>query len=382
MMNSIQLRMPGLLACLALLCLAAIPSLAMSPIDDELIRSYVSADGETSEDAIDARMTEVRQTVESIVRSRDDAPGYRRARSIHNRIQHRVFRHYNEEADSLEGLVEYGMYNCVSSTLFYGLVYRQMGYRPEILAFPGHLMVRIHIGDRAVDIETTSRDGFDVGWFAERWGRKLNRQQVDPLRARRRDPIARLQQTEGMYWQVPLEAAAGLARLNVAWDAIDRGDLERATAGAADAASFMTDIVRQTEGVQRLFERAHRTAFERGDFDLAYRIGIREWETFGSRTSTVDRLLVAGVKRIEDHCNRDMPGEAMHILQELMALPSIEESVDRLGRQVLPLIVASAARNGEWSVADRGVRLYADAELDPVESRRLSDWLEMRRDPR
>lgn len=351
-------------------------------VDEALLRSYVAADGVTDAGILQARIDVVRQAIESVAGRGEDQPGYRRARALHHRIQRRLLQHYNEDSDSLGRLAQHGMYNCVSATLFYGLVYRSQGYRPEVLAFPGHLMVRIHIDDRVIDIETTSRDGFDVGWFAERWGRKLNRQQVDSLRPLRRDPIARLQQTEGMYWQVPLEVASGLARLNVAWDALDHGDLEQASIVAAAAASFMDELARQTEGIKRLFERSHRIAYERGEFDLAYRISWRELQTFGARTSTVDRLHMAGVKRIESRCDRDDPARALELLEELTALSMNDESADRIGRQVLPLIVACAVRNRSWDIATRGANLYAEAETDEVENQRLQDWLASRSDAR
>ncbi len=75
----------------------------------------------------------------------------------------RVFRDYSESATTLDGLLDSGRYNCVSSALLYLIAARSLGLEASGSRTTDHALVVLRAEGRDIDIETTNPYGFDPG---------------------------------------------------------------------------------------------------------------------------------------------------------------------------------------------------------------------------
>src|SRR5215831_10807009 len=97
----------------------------------------------------------------------------RRARRLHAYLHRQVFRRYRDDADGLPAVLERGEFNCVSATLVEGLLARAIGLDPWVVPGARHVFLRLDLGARAIDVEATAPDGFDVHADSEKARRFL-----------------------------------------------------------------------------------------------------------------------------------------------------------------------------------------------------------------
>ena len=346
----------------------------------ELVRAALSpVSGEDPKELAQAQDAVRREIARLVDRMGEGRPSYRRGARLH-RILHRDYlRNYRSDADGLQQIVLDGEYNCLSATLFYGLVARALGYEVEVLEYPGHLLLGLKVDGRRVEVETTSPHGFD------RQRHTGVEHRPSPELSRREVPLAYLRPSTDSpgrarvsYWEVSLEAAVGFAWLNTAWRALEAGEATRAAECAAEAQRYLPGITTQADDVRRLLSRAFRLVYESGEFEAAYRIATIETELLPTMTTARDRLTAAAVKRIEDACDEDDPSLGEAIIGEVASIAYPGRGMTRFERRAWPIVVASAVRLGEWELSRRGAARYAVVEPDPVEARRVVDWVEER----
>lgn len=354
------------------------PSVEPDLTQDQLLDAILSATGPDDAAARDRRARAVQHELDAIVaRFGHRPPSYRRARKLHNLLHQKYLRSYDPDADRLDGIVRAGRYNCVSGVLFYGLAARALGYRPEVLAYPGHVLLRIRIGQRKVDIETTSPYGYDVGWLLHPSRHGSDRTWLHPEVGQRPADSHRYGERGNSVWLVPFDKAVGFAWINEAWSALAAGEAVRAAQHVLEARRYLPELER-AEGVRRLIVRAFRAEYESGRFDAAYRIASADVELFPESTTSRDRVVAAALKRIEAACDRDDPRLGVTILDEVeRGGPETLES-RQLVRRTTPLIAAAAVRVGDWPLARAAAERHASVEPDPVEAARLRDWVEQR----
>jgi hypothetical protein len=70
---------------------------------------------------------------------------------------------YKEDATTLDGLLDTGLYNCVSSAVLYALAARSLGLEVEGARTSDHAFCVLVVKGRRIDVETTNRYGFDPG---------------------------------------------------------------------------------------------------------------------------------------------------------------------------------------------------------------------------
>src|SRR5881409_3938597 len=87
---------------------------------------------------------------------------YRRARRLHLTLHQHLFRRYESTADGLDAVLDRGEYNCLSASLLYGLLARAFGLEVQVVEIPRHVYVRLFIDQRRIEVESTSRTGFDL----------------------------------------------------------------------------------------------------------------------------------------------------------------------------------------------------------------------------
>ncbi len=302
----------------------------------------------------------------------------RRARRLHRWLHERVFEHYRADADGIDDAIVRGDFNCVSSVLVEGLLDRAVGLTPTIIAEPHHLLLRLTLPTRTVEIETTSKIGFDTLGRASAGTRLLlaDRDYEAGPDAARGDPELR-QGSADRRPEVPFAQGAAFVWHNAAERALARGEGRAAAEHLLAGETLYPGVAGCGESLQTELGRAFRLEYDAARFDDAYvtaAIGVRLGP---SVVSARDRLIAAAAQRVERLVDAGDVGQAEDVLVELRGM--LGDESNRFERHVLPMIVAASVRVGDWERAACLSDRYGDVELDAVEARRLQTWVRGRR---
>lgn len=112
----------------------------------------------TVPEAIRQRLTAAVQQVAAETRNQTT---YAAGQIILQRCFALFLRHYQSERTTLLDLLGNGTYNCVSSAYLFNYLATQTGYRTRAVVVPGHVYSQFYSDGRWIDVETTSRRGFD-----------------------------------------------------------------------------------------------------------------------------------------------------------------------------------------------------------------------------
>ncbi len=94
-----------------------------------------------------------------------------------------VLRAYSEDSNGLDGILDSGLFNCVSSAVLYAIAARSQGFEVEGVKTSDHAFCSVRVGGRSVDVETTNPFGFDPGdkkEFKDSFGRATGFAYVAP----------------------------------------------------------------------------------------------------------------------------------------------------------------------------------------------------------
>jgi hypothetical protein len=299
--------------------------------------------------------------------------GYPRARKLHLALHREVLLRYESTADGLDRVLDHGEYNCLSSSLLYGLVARAFGLQAQLVQMPRHVYVRLLIDGRRVEVESTSRKGFDLHpqWIPA----------TDPFA----DPDYGLNASFGKYRGVEggeaegvdLERAVGFLWHNAGRRALERGEALRAAQSFLEE-SKLAPSGPNSETLGMLLAQAFRLAYESGNFEDAYRIADIGMQIFPGQTTARDRLLAASLKRIEANCDQGRIVESKEILDRTERTVGSPEDVMRLERGACPVIAAAAVRLEDWNLASSMAQRFIAAEPDGLESEHFARWVARR----
>lgn len=317
----------------------------------------------------------VREVDAVVARLGDRRRGYRTARRLDRLVRERFLRTYDVGADSIASVLHGGRFNCLSGTFVYALAARRAGFRVRVLESPTHVLPILSFGDRSIHVETTDPFGFDIAW---REARPLTGAEPPPDGSARSSAETRAVTGLTRFRELDVDEIPGLLWLNAAVRSLERSETEAAVVAVARSAAHLHDLAVRAAEVRPILARAFRIDYERGRFEAAYRAATTERELFGDATSGSDRIAAAALKRIEAAAHADRPAEAWTRFEDAATLLGTEAR-DRLALRVGPLIAAAAVRTGRWSVAEQAAACYAAVEPDPVEARRLLDWIAERR---
>jgi hypothetical protein len=78
-------------------------------------------------------------------------------------LHRNALRAYRGEATTLDGILDTGRFNCVSSAVLYLLAARSLGLEAGGVRTSDHAFATVLVGGRSVDVETTNPFGFDPG---------------------------------------------------------------------------------------------------------------------------------------------------------------------------------------------------------------------------
>jgi hypothetical protein len=300
--------------------------------------------------------------------------GYRRARRLHMALHEKVFRRYESSADGLDRVLDRGDYNCLSASLLYGLVAQAFGLHAQLVQIPRHVYVRLLIEGRQVEVESTSRKGFDLHpRFAG------SRQSLT-------DPDFGLEASPGDSLGgdgdpgpagVDLERAVGFLWHNEGRRALERGEALHAAQAFLEE-SKVAPSGPNSEILGMFLAQAFRLVYESGNFEEAYRIADIGLQIFPGQTTAKDRLLAASLKRIEAGCDEGRMAESREILDQTEREVGTSEDALRLERGACPVIAAAAVRMQDWSLAARMAQRFIAAEPDGLEAEHFARWVARR----
>jgi tetratricopeptide (TPR) repeat protein len=115
-----------------------------------------------------------------------------KAESVLKVLHGNLLRAYREDATTLDGILDSGLYNCVSSAVLYMLAARSIGIEVEGVRTSDHAFCTASVDGRSVDVETTNPYGFDPGGkkeFKDSFGRVTGYAYVAPGDYGDRKPI-------------------------------------------------------------------------------------------------------------------------------------------------------------------------------------------------
>jgi hypothetical protein len=300
---------------------------------------------------------------------------YRRARKLHLAMHEKVLRRYVSTADGLDAVLDRGEFNCLSASLLYGMVARSFGLEVQVVEIPRHVYVRLFVDQRRVEVESTSRTGFDLR-------PKLDLSPVSPsdpgYGSNASAPGAPPTMAASLPEGVDLERAVGFLWHNRGRRALEEGEAVRAARSFLEESKLEPPGASHSETLGMFLAQAFRMAYEAGNFRDAYLIAGIGIQIFPGQTTARDRLLAASLKRIEATCESGSLSEAEKILNLTASTVGNVVDVRRLERGACPLIAAAAVRAEDWDRASRMARRFAIAEPDRFESSRLSQWVARR----
>jgi hypothetical protein len=300
---------------------------------------------------------------------------YRRARKLHLAMHEKVLRRYVSTADGLDAVLDRGEFNCLSASLLYGMVARSFGLEVQVVEIPRHVYVRLFVDQRRIEVESTSRTGFDLR-------PKLDLSPVSPsdpgYGSNASAPGAPPPLIASLPEGVDLERAVGFLWHNRGRRALEEGEAVRAARSFLEESRLEPTEASHQDTLGMFLARAFRMAYEAGNFRDAYLIAEIGIQIFPGQTTARDRLLAASLKRIEATCESGSLSEAEEILN--LTGSAVGNAVDtrRLERGACPLLAAAAVRAEDWDLASRMARRFAIAEPDRFESSRLSQWVARR----
>jgi len=301
----------------------------------------------------------------------------KKARRLHRVLHREWLVEYDPDADHLEVAIEEGRFNCLSGTLLYALAARELGYDVIVVETPGHLFLELETPARSVVVESTSSYGFDVPLHriagpdakedASRWLR---------LEA----PGTRPSSAHPGLWRMSLEEAVGFAWLNRAWILLEAGEAAGSARAVDRALGYLPTFAPRSKGVDRLLTRAFHQAYERGAFEEAYLSSRIALVLYPESTSVRDRLYASAAKGLIQAAEQ---GRLTFVEERLTEVREALAAIDPIGlrgfeRSLLPDVIAAAVRESQFLRARRWQLRHAEVERDPIEVRRLNNWLEAR----
>ncbi len=300
---------------------------------------------------------------------------YRRARKLHLALHQKVLRRYLSTADGLDSVLDRGEFNCLSASLLYGMVARSFGLEVQVVEIPRHVYVRLFVDQRRIEVESTSRTGFDLRPKPDLVSESLSDPGYGSNAAALGVPAA---VAATLLEGVDLERAVGFLWHNRGRRALEEGEAVKAARSFLEESRLEPPGASHSETLGMFLARAFRMAYEASNFEDAYLIAEIGIQIFPGQTTARDRLLAASLKRIEASCELGRLARAEEILNLTGSAVGNAVDVRRLERGACPVIAAAAVRAEDWDRASRMARRFAIAEPDRVESNRLSRWVARR----
>jgi len=147
-----------------------------SPLEEKLFYEYKSTGkindlttfvivaSAVPQDKIDYYRTLINNFAVNIVNEAKDKKfsKYDIAKYSFNYLHNNLFKGYKADATRISDVFDTGYYNCASSTAIYNIVLYKFGLQPKVIILPDHIFSIFYIDSYKVEVETTTKYGFDV----------------------------------------------------------------------------------------------------------------------------------------------------------------------------------------------------------------------------
>jgi len=121
---------------------------------------------------------------------------YELGRALLTYLHETLLKRYDSSESAIHTLFKKGKFNCLSSTVLYLICARSLGLTVEVVDTNDHVLCRVKHGDNWIDVETTTKYGFDPGSRNEsvnNFGRVTRSTSVAAKKYRNRKIISELQ---------------------------------------------------------------------------------------------------------------------------------------------------------------------------------------------
>jgi len=293
----------------------------------------------------------------------------------------RVFRAYSEQATTLDGVLDSGRYNCVSSALLYMIAARSLGLEVSGSRTVDHALCVLRSGSRDIDVETTNPYGFDPGTrkeFKDSFGRTTGYAYAAPgaYSGRRRvgdrgmvglvlSNRASLLERSGRYREALALGADYYALCrdadsrsflvdrvnNVVADLSERGDISGAESLAAEAAGALPGESAIAELAGKTLEALAAKLAASGDYEGARRAALGR-RGLASEAAVARALAAAGDAELVRAANTLPFARAIAVADRLRAAGQADEA--RYAQAIAAIYGREAARlgaAGDWLAA-------------------------------
>jgi hypothetical protein len=237
-------------------------------VEAGLLCSGVAPDRAASYAArIDALIAEARSALGPIAESA--ARGSALGEALLDFLHARVFRAYAERATTLDGVLDSGKYNCVSSALLYMICALALGLEVEGSRTSDHALCTLVAGPRRIDVETTNPYGFDPGTkkeFKDSFGKTTGYAYAAPGAYSGRKAVS----GRGMAGLILSNRASVLEREGRFREALALGSGYYALCRDADSETFLADRVNNVAA--HLWSRNDLAGAEELAFEAAARL--------------------------------------------------------------------------------------------------------------
>lgn len=359
---------------------AMIDDLADGQLDAHtLIEAALIASGVTDPEGLASYEARIEAIVDGAVSRVGDGRDLRRGRRLLEELHGSVLERYEASSDRFTDLVDGGSYNCVSATLLYIIAARQAGLRVAAAETPLHVFALIEDGDRQIEVETTTPEGYDVHRDLPEFSRFVlaNKYATEEEIAQRGieslyDDFRRLTKP------VAPERIIAFLYHNAGLRALRAGASTEAAGLLVKAARIYPDLAYRSEDLRLTLAWAIREQYDSGRFEEAYRLSGVAMVHFPDRTTVRDRFVVVAARLIEEAAREGNLAEAEGLEAESLELLSDEDSRRRLEAFTAQALVRAAVTAGEWPMARKRAARFAEVTDDPEEAQRLDRWLKTR----
>ena len=250
-------------------------------------------------------------------------------------LHKRIMRAYRADATTIDGILDTGLYNCVSSAVLYMIAAQSLGLDVQGVQTSDHAFCVVHLPGRDVDVETTNPEGYDPGTkraFTDSFGRVTGFAYVPPGDYSRRRTIGG-KALIGLILSNRVVLAEGAGNYSASIGlGVDYDELER----DAPARSFLVDRVNNLAA----------DLVQRGDYAGAGRLAAAARAALGDERRLVELAQKAAYMGAAALAQSERWPEALDEAERARA--------EGLGTPELSSLIAAALNNEVVALAQKG----------------------------
>ncbi|HCL55687.1 MAG TPA: hypothetical protein DHW82_01580 [Spirochaetia bacterium] len=219
--------------------------------------------------------------LESIGKEIKNLTPYQQADKVLKILHEKKLKRYEAGQTEILTLFDKGLFNCVSSSLFYNMVMTDLGFPTRGVLLPDHVFSEINIDNKWYDAETTVAPGFDAGSKKEVLDDFKNKTGFVyvPLSSRGKNTVL-----------IPNKAYLALIYSNTAAVLIEKKDFIKAINSAYKAMLLFPEFVEGAKNLQAAYNQYALDFISRGKFIDAEKLLLESLKLFPALETTKHNL--------------------------------------------------------------------------------------------